>query len=240
MAAVQRDTSDYFDEVDIMATSAMTNAKKKPFLEQPDSPALRLLGSTAIDSTSALDTFLNDILNLGDAATVAAAAAAGLSATPTADRLDEDESSMSVLERRRLRRPKHPERMAELLRKLLADWSRHAGVLGVICVNTDGRVLLTDMQDNVAREMAGRFHQLMPMVRKCIKQIDADDELELMRFRTQNYEVLATTENGYTMLVVSVSMQYIFVRLGNRLQEFVCIISSCFCKSRIRGSGARY
>ena len=203
--AANRKTSDDFDEVDIMAHLA---SKKMTYDytasgAAPVVTAVEKVEPATAESVSALDAFLNDILDLSD----------GPNALPSHNNRESsdgeaqnvDPTTLTIHEQRRLRRPKDAARMLEIVRKQLADWSRHAGVLGVICVNVDGCVLVTDMEERLAREIAGRFHQLLPMVRRSVSAIDEDDELELIRFRTQNYEILATTDNDYTMLIVSVS-----------------------------------
>jgi hypothetical protein len=65
----------------------------------------------------------------------------------------------------------------------------HPGVLGCILTN-NGRSVFTNMDNNKTFIIANRLNDFQEIAYHCVRSIDPEDELTVIRIKTSKYEIL--------------------------------------------------
>lgn len=86
----------------------------------------------------------------------------------------------------------------EIIKKILAN----KGVIGVIILNNDGIPIRSTLDHQTTVQYAGNIHDVTRKGRSCIKDLDQNNDLCLLRLRSNKHEIMIAPDKDYTMIVV--------------------------------------
>jgi dynein light chain roadblock-type len=71
--------------------------------------------------------------------------------------------------------------------------STHNGVIGVIVTQDSGQPIYTTMDNNKTYLFSNKLAEFSQMARSAIRQVNPEDDLEVVRIKTSKYEIMAAT-----------------------------------------------
>lgn len=77
----------------------------------------------------------------------------------------------------------------------------HSSVSGVIVTNPSGNVVHTTLDDSQTTYYVQRCSALIELARSSIRDLDPTDDVQFLRIRSHEYELLIATTKEYTLLV---------------------------------------
>eukprot|EP00243_Klebsormidium_subtile_P010605 TRINITY_DN5727_c0_g1_i1.p1 TRINITY_DN5727_c0_g1~~TRINITY_DN5727_c0_g1_i1.p1 ORF type:complete len:103 (+),score=9.09 TRINITY_DN5727_c0_g1_i1:576-884(+) len=79
----------------------------------------------------------------------------------------------------------------------------HKGVLGTIIVDAEGTVLRTTvLQPDMAAKCASLIPSLSAMARSCVRDLDPQNDLQFLRIRSKQHEILVAPDKDFTLIVI--------------------------------------
>jgi dynein light chain roadblock-type len=80
--------------------------------------------------------------------------------------------------------------------------SSHKGVLGCIIVSSDGVILKTTCEPEVAELHAHLIPQLAGLARSLVRDLDPSNDLEFLRIRSFKHEIMVAPNPDYALIVI--------------------------------------
>ncbi|KAM3610137.1 uncharacterized protein V6R79_025959 [Siganus canaliculatus] len=76
------------------------------------------------------------------------------------------------------------------------------GVIGTLIVNPEGIPIRTSLDNLTSLQYAGLFRDLTILARSTVRDIDPQNDLMVLRIRTQKHEIMVVPESGFLLMAV--------------------------------------
>ena len=88
--------------------------------------------------------------------------------------------------------------------------STHTGVIGVIVTQDAGQPVFSTMDNNKTYLFSNKITEFTQMARSAIRQVNPEDDLEVVRIKTSKYEIMAATPTiNHSIITVQQYQTYV-------------------------------
>jgi len=78
----------------------------------------------------------------------------------------------------------------------------HKGVTGIMVLNKDGIPIKSTLDQATTNQYAAAHSQLAAKARSVVRDIDPQNDLTFLRFRTKKHEVMVAPDKDYMLIVI--------------------------------------
>lgn len=78
----------------------------------------------------------------------------------------------------------------------------HRGVVGTIIVDAEGNAIRSSMEAEQTEQYAKLVPQLAAMARSAVRDLDPQNDLQFLRLRSKQHEILVAPDPEFTLIVV--------------------------------------
>jgi len=86
--------------------------------------------------------------------------------------------------------------------EIIKKMCNQRGVIGVIIINNDGIPIRSTLDPATTNQYAAGVYSVNCKARSCIKDLDGNNDLCLLRLRSKKHEIMIAPDKDYTMIVV--------------------------------------
>ena len=92
--------------------------------------------------------------------------------------------------------------MTESVEQMIKRINKRDDVLGLIVMNQEGIPIKSTLDRSLTAQYSSQTNQLVQLSKTCIRNLDPQNRLTVLRIRTKTHELMTVVDTDYMLLVV--------------------------------------
>ncbi len=92
--------------------------------------------------------------------------------------------------------------MTTELEEKFQELSSEKSVRGVLILNAEGAAVKSSVDTKTTEAFSSMIHEIVALSRKLFQEVDPNNDLTFMRFRTKKHEIMVVPDKEYMLIVV--------------------------------------